>query len=94
MGFEDTQTQDAREKHAKRKARLANPHRDQLPPSPGTNAPTVEGRVDPELASTVTYGLTVKTMFVEDNLTQLRVITKEEEDMTQMGPLAGSHPVS
>ena len=28
-----------------------------------TYVPTVEERVDPELASTVTYGLTAKTMF-------------------------------
>ena len=46
---------------------------------PETCVPTVEGRVDPELASTVTYGLTVKIMFMEDNLTQLRMIAKEEE---------------
>ncbi|CAI5796596.1 Hypothetical predicted protein [Podarcis lilfordi] len=32
MDFEDTQTQNAREKCARRKARLANPHCDQLPP--------------------------------------------------------------
>ena len=47
---------------------------------PETNVPTVEGRVDPELASTVTYGLLVKTMFMEDDLTRLRVIAKEEEE--------------
>ena len=35
--------------------------------------------MDPELASTVTYGLIVKTMFMEDNLTRLRVIAKEED---------------
>ena len=40
--------------------------------------PTVEGCADPELASTVTYGLTVKTVFMEDNLTRLRVIAKED----------------
>ena len=32
MVFEDARTQDAREKGAKRKACLANPHHDQLPP--------------------------------------------------------------
>ena len=46
---------------------------------PETYVPTVEGRMDPELASTVTYGLIVKTVFMEDNLTRLRGITKEEE---------------
>ena len=39
-----------------------------------------KGRVDPELASTVTYGLTVETVFMEDNLTRLQVIAKEEEE--------------
>ena len=44
---------------------------------PETYVPTVEGCVDPKLASTVTYGLTVKTMFMEDKLTRLRGIAKE-----------------
>ena len=43
-----------------------------------TYIPTVEGRVDPDLASTVTYGLTVKTVFMEYNLIRVRVIVKEE----------------
>ena len=38
---------------------------------PKTYVPIVEGRVDPELPSTVTYGLTVKTMFMEDHHTRL-----------------------
>ena len=46
---------------------------------PETNVHTVEEDVDPELASTVTYGLIVKTVFMKDNLSQLRVIAKEEE---------------
>ena len=45
---------------------------------PETHVPTVEGCVGPELASTVTYGLIVKTVFMEDNLTRLRGIAKEE----------------
>ena len=73
MGFEDTQTQDAREKHAKRKAHLANPHRDQLPPR---NQCPYCGRT---CGSRITYRLIVKTVFVEDNLPWLQVIAKEEE---------------
>ena len=38
---------------------------------PETYVPIVEGRVDPELASTVTYGLIVKTVFMENNLTRV-----------------------
>ena len=38
--------------------------------------------MDPELASPVTYGLVVKTMFMEDYLTRLRVIAKEEENIS------------
>ena len=45
---------------------------------PEIYVPTVEGRVDPELASMVTYGLAVKTVFMEDNLTRLRGIAKVE----------------
>ena len=75
MDFEDIRTQGEREKCAKRKAlrhplTVINCH-------PETYVPTVEGRVDQELASTVTYGLTVKTMFTEDNLIRLRGIIKE-----------------
>ena len=42
-----------------------------------TYVPTVEGHVDSELASTVTYRLTVKTVFMEDSISQLWVIAKE-----------------
>ena len=50
-----------RGRHAWQTLTMINSH-------PETYVPTVEGHVDPELASTVTYELTVKTVFVEDNL--------------------------